>query len=324
MLPSVSVIIVNYNGLEYLKDFFSSLYNTNYPNNLLEIIMVDNISKDGSVDFVKKNFSKVKLIETGYNSGWAVGNNIGAKEAKGEILIFLGADTVVNKNWLLPLVLTLRDESIGSVSPKCLFMDYRDRVNSLGVFYSILGVSGAIGKNSNSLDFQNIFEVFGPTGVCFGIKKKLFFELGELTDDYFMYMEDVEFGWRLQNNNLKTICNTKSIIYHKGHGSNYGLFYKNIFRNTSWMIIRNAPYGLIIPMLLLLAISTFGFTIMLFSKNNVAFKHPFIGLRDSLFSLNGVGIVKKLLKNKVRGIKKIYGIKRTQSSINRIQREHIK
>ena len=90
------------------------------------------------------------------------------------------------------------------------------------------------------------------------------------------------------------------------------------------MIIRNAPYGLIIPMLLLLAISTFCFTIMLFSKNNVAFKQPFIGLRDSLFSLNGVSIVKKLLKNKVRGIKKIYGIKRTLSSINRIQREHIK
>ena len=103
-LPFVSVIVLNYNGLRYLKNLFNSLSKTMYPKSRLEIIMGDNGSTDNSVSVTEENFSFVKILRLGKNYGFCKGNNLCAMQAKGQYLVFLNTDTVVTDNWLVNLV----------------------------------------------------------------------------------------------------------------------------------------------------------------------------------------------------------------------------
>lgn len=120
--PFISILIVNYNGKKYLEDCLSSLFSINYPKNKYEVILVDNDSQDNSVDFIKKNFPKVNLIESDENLGFAGGNNLAYSKAKGEYIVLLNNDTKVDINWLKELVDTAqRKKSIGIVSSKLYF-----------------------------------------------------------------------------------------------------------------------------------------------------------------------------------------------------------
>ena len=98
MQPQVSIIIANYNGRDLLEKCLESLSNVNYKN--LEIIIVDNNSTDDSVEFVTKNYPSIILVKLDKNKGFAEPNNIGAKIAKGQFLLFLNNDTVVTENFI--------------------------------------------------------------------------------------------------------------------------------------------------------------------------------------------------------------------------------
>jgi GT2 family glycosyltransferase len=121
-VPLVSVIIVNWNGMQYLERCLSSLRNSNYAHQKMEIIVVDNNSSDGSVDFVKKLFPDVSLLELDKNYGFTGGNNRGVKVARGELLVFLNNDTLVDENWLVELVKAANsDKQIGICGSKIMF-----------------------------------------------------------------------------------------------------------------------------------------------------------------------------------------------------------
>ena len=262
-VPLVSVIILNYNGKKDLRKCFNSIIESNYPKEKLEIIFVDNASTDGSPSFIKENFQEALLIESGENKGWSSGNNIGAQNSRGEVLIFLNPDTKVEKK----LDFTINFFSQLQKGRFCIaqvpFYGKAGNNKFIRSIFFLFGVSGAIGKNSFSSEYRNVLQTFGPTGACLAIKRETFFDLDCFNEIYFMYMEDVDFGWKIQNNNLKSVVNCNSIIYHKSHSTNYEMFYRNVFRNTTWMIICYSPYGLIIPMLIMLFISTISFTVIL-------------------------------------------------------------
>jgi len=124
-LPKVSVITVNFNGKDYLAGLLSSLYSLDYPADSLEIIMVDNASNDGSVEFVKNNFPEVKIVCSSKNTGFAGGNNRGALHAKGDYLAFINNDCEVDVNWLRSLADAAakmeNDQKAGSFGSKVLF-----------------------------------------------------------------------------------------------------------------------------------------------------------------------------------------------------------
>ncbi len=122
-LPFVSVIVLNYNGKGYLHTCLSSLCNLNYPAQLYEILLVDNGSEDGSVDYVKKHFPRVKVIESSVNLGFAGGNNLGIGKATGDYVALLNNDTAVEQDWLAELVKQcMGDTSVGASTSKMLFM----------------------------------------------------------------------------------------------------------------------------------------------------------------------------------------------------------
>jgi len=85
-LPSVSIIILTYNGKRHLKECFESIEQLNYPKNKREVIMVDNASSDGSVEYIKKNFPSIKILHLSKNYGYAGGNNRGSEIANGEYI----------------------------------------------------------------------------------------------------------------------------------------------------------------------------------------------------------------------------------------------
>ncbi|MHB1336104.1 MAG: glycosyltransferase family 2 protein [Candidatus Humimicrobiaceae bacterium] len=125
-LPFVSIITVNFNGIFFLKTLFDSIASLNYPQEKLQVIMVDNGSTDGSVSYVKYNYPFVEILEINKNLGFAGGNNAGAKAAKGDYIAFINNDCVVEKDWLLSLINTLKEKEeehikIGGAGSKVLF-----------------------------------------------------------------------------------------------------------------------------------------------------------------------------------------------------------
>ncbi len=120
-LPSVSILIVNYNGQHLLAECLDAVFNLQYPKSKYEVIVIDNDSKDNSVSFVSKNYPQVKIVESPINSGFTGGNNLGFAASTGEYIVLLNTDARVERSWLSELVKAAEPEAVGIVSSKLLF-----------------------------------------------------------------------------------------------------------------------------------------------------------------------------------------------------------
>jgi GT2 family glycosyltransferase len=149
--PTVSIVTVNYNGKRFLKSLFNSISNLDYPKEKIQVIMVDNGSIDGSVDFVRRGFPQVKIISLSKNVGYAGGNNAAFKKSTGDYIALINNDCIVDKHWLKKMVETMSGFEESShcavVSPKVLF------------FYNYLPLkfrlNGKLNKNIN-LNISNV------------------------------------------------------------------------------------------------------------------------------------------------------------------------
>jgi len=123
--PSISIVTVNYNGLRFLENLFNSISNLNYPKDCIQVIMVDNGSTDGSVEFVRSNFPEVEVLVLNKNSGYAGGNNEGFNHASGLYIALINNDCIVDQNWLKAMVNFItsgcNESKIGAVSSKVVF-----------------------------------------------------------------------------------------------------------------------------------------------------------------------------------------------------------
>lgn len=116
-----SVVLVNYNGKHFMNECLSSVFKVDFLKDRFEVILVDNDSKDDSVDYVLKNFPEVKIIQSNSNLGFAEGCNLGVKNALGKFVVFLNTDTKVERNWLKALVKSIQsDKEIAAVNSKLL------------------------------------------------------------------------------------------------------------------------------------------------------------------------------------------------------------
>lgn len=219
MKKLVSIIIVNWNGKEYLKNCLFSLKDQNYKN--IEIVFVDNNSHDGSIDYVKNNFPKIKIILNKENLGYAEGNNIGYKYATGDYILFLNNDTKVTKNFLIELVKVLESDSqIGGAQSKILLMDEPSALDSVGAFLTKTGFLyyyGVFKKNSSLFDKQ--IYLYTAKGASMIFKKEVLEKIkikGQLFDSrYFAYFEETDMCHRVWLAGYRIVFAPKSVIYHK-------------------------------------------------------------------------------------------------------------
>lgn len=243
MQESISIIILNYNGKQYLENCIRSVLAQSYNN--FELILFDNASNDGSAEFIRKTFNdnRIRIIESGKNLGFAGGNNEAVKHAANDLVVLLNNDTTVNKDWLEKLAAGVIERyTIASsfVITEGIPQKYYESNGSLSyLMYNIMNV------------FPDIEDEFYPNGASCIFRKS---EIGEPFDgDYFFYGEDVYLGLKARFMGMKIKFIKDSIVYHKGEGSESPNSFKTFCRERNrflnlylffspWFIIRLFPY----------------------------------------------------------------------------------
>ena len=219
--PKVSIITVNLNGRDYLSTLFNSIKELDYPKDKTELIVVDNGSNDGSVEFLSSAFPDIKIIRNSFNTGFAVANNQGAKTATGDYVAFLNNDTKVDVNWLTELVKPVygNKDTVCSGS-KVLSIDGKN-LDFVGGMINFEGKGfqtdyGIPAEKDIHNDYRYLPFVNGGAML---VDRKVFLDAGGFDEDFFAYYEDVDFGWRLWVLGYKVIFAPKSIVYHVHHGT---------------------------------------------------------------------------------------------------------
>jgi len=239
----VSIIIVNWNGKKHLSCCLHSLKRIRYPN--FEIIVVDNGSRDGSAEYIKRNFSRVKIIQNKKNLGFAEGNNIGLEKARGEYVLFLNNDTKVTPDFLNELVDALeKDNKIAMVQPKIIFMDS----NKLQVGGDFLTNSGFLyhygyGKDPSDPKYNQKMEIFSACGACMLARGDIIKRIGVLDKDFFCYFEESDLCWRVNLAGYRVLYIPDAVVYHKGYGTSRKLASSFVqyhsFKNRICSLIKN-------------------------------------------------------------------------------------
>ena len=210
----VSVIVVNFNGMSHIEACISSVLHQTYQN--FEVILVDNDSTDGSLDYARGRFPNLVIVANQDNLGYAGGINTGLTRATGEYIAPLNIDTEVDKGWLLSMV-EFMDENpeVGAVTPKVLLYQDKDRINATGINIHVTGLSFAKALGTQSQDYsKGPMRVAGISGCSFLIRRELLDRLG-LNEWFFMYCDDTELSWVMNLINREMYCIPESIVYHK-------------------------------------------------------------------------------------------------------------
>lgn len=215
-MPFVSIIIVNYNGRHLIETCLSSVINTNYPN--FEIIVVDNHSTDDSVAIVRNKFSSCKVIQLEKNMGFAIANNIGTKNAKGDYFVFLNNDTYVTPEWIRELVMVMEKDHTIAIS-QSLLLRPDGSVDSSGDFATRYGRT----YSSKKLGFTKNREILSARGAAMIVRKTFFLQLNGFDEDYFISFEDVELGWKAWILGYRVVMVPTSIVYHEGGATTNGM-----------------------------------------------------------------------------------------------------
>lgn len=254
--PTVTICIINYNGLKYLKGCFDSIAKSDYPFEKIETIMVDNASVDESVDYVKSNYSWVRVLALDKNYGFAKANNTGANTAQGEYVVFLNNDTVVTSPWLNELVNVLEKNSgIGVAGSKLLLLDMPEKLQAAGSRIIFNGSGYDIGfLDDDSEKYNSIGNRGYVCAASMMVRRKEFLSFGGFDEDYFMYSEDVDLCWRYWIYGKKVVYIPGSVVYHKFRGTSGGSRHTplKVFcgtRNSLFNIIKNyEAHNMLLPL----------------------------------------------------------------------------
>lgn len=247
-LPVVSIIIPNYNGLRFLDTCLHALQAQTYPQDKLEIILVDDASTDASVPYVQTRYPHVQVLPLERNSGLAVACNRGVAMSRGEIVILLNNDTEVEPKWVEALVVALQAHPwAGAAASKMLLFDRRRVLHSAGDMMGVDGIPrnrGVWEEDRGQYDADRV--VFGGCGGAVAYRRHVWDELGGFDEDLFMYLEDVDLAWRMQLRGWGTVFAPEARVYHHLSATGGGplaSFYSG--RNTIWVIAKNMPTPLL-------------------------------------------------------------------------------
>ncbi|HWA07628.1 MAG TPA: glycosyltransferase [Ignavibacteria bacterium] len=260
-MRDISVIIVNYNVKELLEQCINSIFSASTKLDV-EVIIVDNNSFDGSVQYIKEKFPgnpRLKIIESPVNMGFAKANNLGAREAEGEYLLILNPDTILQEDTLdksLEFYKSVKD--IGALTCKLILpngkLDLACRRSfptpSVAV-YRILGLSRIFPKsklfgkyNLTYLDENETYEVDAIVGAYMLIKKDVYEKVKGFDEDYFMYGEDLDLCFRIKKAGYRIFYYPKtSIIHYKGESTKKSsISYVNNFYGAMQVFVKKNLY----------------------------------------------------------------------------------
>lgn len=214
-LPRVSIVTLNWNGRKHLRGCFDSLAALDYPEELREVLLVDNGSDDGSVEEVRAQHAWVRLEVNSRNLGFSVGCNQGAQLAESpEIVVFLNNDIRVEPGFLRALVAPIVRGVCQSTTAKMLSWDGQ-LLNSTGGGMNFHGIGiqrGYLLEPSAEYDVPR--RTLFACGGAMAIKSEVFAELGGFDEEFFAYYEDVDLGWRSWVHGYSVHYEPTAVCYH--------------------------------------------------------------------------------------------------------------
>ncbi len=223
-LPKVSVIVVNYRGAEHTVTCLRALRDElDWPTEALELICVDNASGDGSAQRITGAVPQARLIRSATNTGFAGGCNLGVAKATSSIVGFLNSDARPHRAWVRTAVEALRDDpDVAAVASKVLDWD-GERIDYVdgGLTWYGMGYKPHIGEPDDGAHDTARDVLFG-TGAALLVRREVFEELGGFDERFFMFCEDVDFGWRLNLRGYRVRYEPRSVAYHRHHVSLQG------------------------------------------------------------------------------------------------------
>lgn len=175
--------------------------------------MVDNGEGGPEIEDAERR-DGVSIVSPGENLGYGAGSNLGARQAKGEALVFLNPDTVVTPGGLAGLVAPLEDLSVGIVTARLRLLDDPRTLNSAGNEVHVTGIAWAGAYGAPAASVSELRDVPFPSGAAMAIRRDLFEELGGFTEELFMYQEDLELGWRVRLRGLRVVVNPAADVLH--------------------------------------------------------------------------------------------------------------
>ncbi len=217
---SVSVVVVNYRGADDTITCLRHLMEVDWPRELLELVVVDNDSGDGSAQRIRSAVPEAVVVEAGANTGFAGGCNLGVAHATGEYVAFINNDARPDSRWISAAVDAMRgDATVGAVASKVLdwdgaAIDYADA--SLTWFG--MGYKREVGR-ADAPEFDVPKDVLFATGAAMLMPAAVFRDVGGFDERFFMFYEDVDLGWRLNLLGYRVRYVPTSVAYHRHHAT---------------------------------------------------------------------------------------------------------
>jgi GT2 family glycosyltransferase len=243
----ISVIILNWNGLQFLETCLSSLRKQTFRE--FETILVDNGSTDESVSYVRNNFPEVRLVELNNNSGFAGGNNAGYEAASGEWIVLLNNDTEADAKWLEEIwKATQETPDAGAIASKMLYFVERNRIDNCGFSVTRTGTTVDLGRGElDGVEWSKPRNVFGPCGGAAAYRRKMLCDIGFLDQELFIIFEDVDLAFRMQLSGYTSVLAPGAIVYHRyrqtlGKNPAGSVYFSQ--RNIELVYFKNMPAAL--------------------------------------------------------------------------------
>jgi GT2 family glycosyltransferase len=179
----------------------------------VEVLIVDNGAGGPEIEQARTR-DGVRVLEPTENLGFAAGCNFGARDARGDVLVFLNPDTVVAQGAIAQLSRTLDDPSIGIAMARLRLLDEPEKLNSSGVEIHITGIGWAGGYGEPVDSVRELRDVPAPSGTAMAVRADTLRELGGFADELFMYLEDLELGWRARLAGYRVVVDPAADVYH--------------------------------------------------------------------------------------------------------------
>ena len=249
--PLVSIVIVTWNSRKYVLECLDHLLSQTFER--FEIILVDNGSKDDTLDGLHEKFPRLDLQihELSSNLGFAAANNVGARLACGEWLALLNTDAFPEPDWLEKLLLASKKHpKFSFFSSRQIQADKPEFLDGTGDIYHISGLAWRRHYNLPTGNFgHQTAEVFSACGAAAFYRREDFLQAGGFDEDYFSYFEDVDLGFRLRLCGKKCLYTPEAVVHHVGSAStkkrsDFSVYYG--YRNLIWTFFKDMPFPLLL------------------------------------------------------------------------------
>jgi len=263
-VPRVAVVILNYNGKDWLRQFLHGVLATDYEQ--LEVIVADNASTDESVSWMQEVFPELRLILLQKNYGFAEGYNLALAQVQAEYFVLLNSDVKVEPDWLRPIIAYMEsDDTIGACQPRILSFhqpNYFEYAGAAGGWIDVLGYPFARGRVMDTMEpdkgqYSDSSSIFWATGAALCVRSTAWKIAGGFDSTFFAHQEEIDLCWRLQLLGYEIRVCGASRVYHVGGGTlpvgprkTYLNFRNNLLMLGKNLLVKEQCY--IIPVRLML------------------------------------------------------------------------